>query len=68
MLWMLRSVNFGEPSDRWAGKAIADVDGYEWAAWAPLIIAALVIGFYPNVVLRFTNDAVTALVALSFGG
>ena len=68
MLWMLRSVNFGEPSDRWAGKAIADVDGYEWAAWTPLIIAALVIGFYPNVVLRFTNDAVTALVALSFGG
>ena len=68
MLWMLRSVDFGEPSGEWTGKDIQDVDGYEWAAWVPLIVATIAIGVYPNFVFGFTNDAVIALLARAFGG
>jgi NADH-quinone oxidoreductase subunit M len=67
MLWMLRSVDFGEPSGEWTGKDLADVDGYEWAAWVPLILATIAIGIYPNLVFRFTNDAVIAVLARAFG-
>jgi NADH-quinone oxidoreductase subunit M len=68
MLWMLRSVDFGEPSGEWTGKDLEDVDGYEWAAWVPLILATIAIGIYPNLVFRFTNDAVIAVLARAFGG
>ena len=68
MLWMLRSVNFGEPSDEWVGHDFHDVDAWEWLAWAPLVIATIAVGIYPRIVLGFTNDAVTQLVARAFGG
>jgi len=68
MLWMLRSVNFGEPAKEWAGRTFHDVDGYEWLAWAPLVIGTLAIGVYPNLVFGATNDAVVALVSKAFGG
>ena len=67
MLWMLRSVNFGEPSPEWAGKTFHDVDTFEWLAWAPLVVATFVIGIWPNIVLKSTNDAVVQLASL-FGG
>ncbi len=68
MLWMLRSVNFGEPSDEWVGHDFHDVDAWEWLAWAPLVIATIAVGIYPRIVLGFTNDAVAQLVTRAFGG
>jgi NADH-quinone oxidoreductase subunit M len=68
MLWMLQKVNFGEPDDRWEGKDLHDIDQWEWAAWAPLVLAIIVIGVFPRVVFGATNEAVIKLVESAFGG
>ncbi len=67
MLYMLQQVNFGEPSDEWAGREFADADRYELTAWVPLVVLTVVIGFYPNVIFGATNEAVMSLVELAFG-
>jgi NADH-quinone oxidoreductase subunit M len=66
MLFMLQKVNLGEPNEEWVGKEFHDVDRYEMAAWVPLIVLILVIGFYPKIVLGSTNDAVIDLVQTSY--
>jgi len=68
MLYMLRNVNFGEPSQEWADREFEDVDSYEWLAWAPLVIGTIAIGVFPKIVFGATNDAVVALVQKAFGG
>ncbi|GMQ94006.1 MAG: NADH-quinone oxidoreductase subunit M [Acidimicrobiia bacterium] len=68
MLYMLRNVNFGEPSQEWADHKFEDVDSYEWLAWAPLVIGTIAIGIFPKIVFGATNDAVVGLVQKAFGG
>jgi len=68
MLYMLRNVNFGEPSEEWAGHEFHDVDATEWLAWTPLVIGTILIGIFPRVVFGATNDAVIALVEKAFNG
>lgn len=68
MLWMLRSVNFGDPAAEWLNRDFQDIDRYEWMAWAPLIVMTIAIGIYPKIVLGATNDAVVNLVEKAFGG
>jgi NADH-quinone oxidoreductase subunit M len=68
LLWMLQKVNFGEPSDEWLDHEMHDVDGYELAAWVPLVLATLAIGIFPKIVFGATTDAVTAMVTKVFGG
>jgi NADH-quinone oxidoreductase subunit M len=68
MLYMLRNVNFGEPSDEWSGTEFHDVDRPEWLAWAPLVLGTIALGVFPNLVLGATNDAVVGLLAKAFGG
>ncbi len=68
MLYMLRSVNFGEPTDEWQGKEFHDVEVSEWLAWAPLVIGTIAIGVFPKIVFGATNDAVVSLVQKAFGG
>ncbi|HSJ71223.1 MAG TPA: NADH-quinone oxidoreductase subunit M [Acidimicrobiia bacterium] len=68
MLYMLRNVNFGEPSEEWAGHDFHDVDMSEWLAWTPLVIGTILIGIFPRVIFGATNDAVIGLVEKAFGG
>jgi NADH-quinone oxidoreductase subunit M len=68
MLYMLRNVDFGEPSSEWKAHSFEDVDRAEWLAWAPLVIATIAIGIYPRIVFGASNDAVIALVEKAFGG
>ena len=68
LLWMLQKVNFGEPSDEWSGHEFHDVDKWEMAAWAPLVLAIVAIGVFPRLVFGATNDAVVELVSKAFGG
>jgi len=68
MLWMLQKVNFGEPKDEWAGHEFHDVDKWEMAAWAPLVLATIAIGILPGIVFGATNDSVVDLVSKAFGG
>ena len=67
MLWMLQRVNLGEPNEEWEGHEFHDADRFELAAWVPLIVLIVVIGFYPKVIFESTTDAVTSLVDLAFG-
>ena len=68
LLWMLQKVNFGEPSEEWAGHEFHDVDRFEMAAWAPLVVAIIAIGVYPKLVFGATNDAVVDMMRAAFGG
>ncbi len=68
LLWMLQKVNLGEPSDEWQDLTIPDVDGFEWAAWAPLLIFTFVLGVYPALVMNSTEPAVANLIQNAFGG
>jgi NADH-quinone oxidoreductase subunit M len=68
MLWMLQRVNLGEPSEEWSGKDLPDADGFELAAWVPLVVAIFAIGVFPKIVFGATNDAVSELVRRAFGG
>ena len=68
LLWMLQKVNFGEPSDEWADHHFHDVDKWEMAAWAPMVVAILAIGVFPRIVFGATNEAVVELVGRAFGG
>ena len=68
MLWMLRSVNFGEPSAKWLSADLEDVDTIEWVAWAPLVVGIIAIGIYPKLVFGATDDAVINLITRAFGG
>ena len=67
MLWMLQKVNLGEPSEEWAGRELGDADRFELAAWVPLMVLIVIIGFFPKLILNSTSDAVTSLVDMAFG-
>ena len=66
MLWMLQRVNLGEPKEEWEGHEFKDVDRFEMAAWVPLIVLIVVIGFFPKVIFNSTTDTVTSLVEMVF--
>jgi NADH-quinone oxidoreductase subunit M len=66
MLWMLQKVNLGEPKAEWEGHEFHDVDRFEMAAWVPLIVLIVVIGFYPKVVFGATTETVTSLIDTVF--
>ena len=68
MLWILRSVNFGEPSAKWLAADLEDVGTIEWVAWAPLVVLIIAIGIYPKIVFGATDDAVINLITRAFGG
>jgi NADH-quinone oxidoreductase subunit M len=68
LLWMLQKVNFGEPKEEWAGQEFHDVDKWEMAAWAPLVVVTIAIGIFPRLVFGATNDSVVELVSKAFGG
>ena len=46
----------------WDGKEFHDVDRFELAAWVPLIVLIVVIGFYRKVIFDTTTDTVVSLV------
>ena len=67
MLWMLHKENLGEPSGEWEGHQLPDVDRFELAAWVPLIVLIVVIGFFPKFIFSSTTEVVTSLVDMAFG-
>ncbi|MYV71375.1 NADH-quinone oxidoreductase subunit M [Streptomyces sp. SID2131] len=62
LLIVVRRVCMGGP--RPAGEApIADVQGYEFAAWTPLVALTVLAGLWPAVLLGLTDPAVQKLLA-----
>ena len=66
MLWMLQRVNLGEPKAEWEGHEFHDVDRFELAAWVPLMVLIVVIGFFPRLIFESTTETVTSLVEMAF--
>jgi len=64
LLSVVRRVCMGDPrSPRLAGApGIVDVQGYEFAAWSPLVALTVLAGLWPAVLLGLSNPAVTALL------
>jgi NADH-quinone oxidoreductase subunit M len=71
LLWLYQRTSFGLPTEEFEDEAIADVQVPEWIAWVPMLVLILVIGVYPNVVFRVTDDQLTSvaqMVASAVGG
>jgi len=65
-LWLLQRVNLGRVPDRWSGRQLGDVATVEYAAWTPLILLIVALGFLPRIILGVTNPAVTGWFANLF--
>ena len=67
LLWMLQRVAFGTPKEEWEHH---DIDFHmhwpEWVAWAPLLVAIVVLGLLPGLLFDVTNPAIDHVVA-AFG-
>jgi NADH-quinone oxidoreductase subunit M len=64
-LYMLTAVQkmFFGPITRQENKKLSDLNGREMVALAPLVIAMIVVGFAPNVMLGQMHDAVSRTVS-----
>lgn len=62
LLVVVRRVCMGDPRD---GRelAVADIQHYEFAAWAPLVALTVLAGLWPAVLLGLTDPAVQKLLA-----
>jgi NADH-quinone oxidoreductase subunit M len=58
-LWLIQRVNLGRVPDRWGGKALGDLAPIEAAAWSPLIVLMVALGFAPGLILWLTSPSVT---------
>ena len=65
LLWMLQRVNLGEPKAEWLDHEFHDVDRYEMAAWVPLLVFILAIGYYitPALVGGRTGQLISNFIA-----
>lgn len=62
LLVVVRRVCMGGPRPR-GEAALADVQGYEYAAWTPLVALTVLAGLWPAVLLGLTDPAVQQLLA-----
>ncbi|CAM5253458.1 NADH-quinone oxidoreductase subunit M [Streptomyces spiroverticillatus] len=61
LLIVVRRVCMGERREE--TRAIADVQGYEYASWTPLVALTVLAGLWPAVLLGLTDPAVQKLLA-----
>src|SRR5262249_27105924 len=58
LLWLYQRVAVGTPKEELAQDPnITDVSNPEWIAWLPILVFIVVLGVYPNLIFRTTNDA-----------
>ncbi|MFI1096200.1 NuoM family protein [Streptomyces sp. NPDC020917] len=62
LLTVVRRVCMGDRETAEARPALADVRGYEFAAWTPLAALTVVAGLWPAVLLGLTEPAVRTLL------
>jgi NADH-quinone oxidoreductase subunit M len=71
LLWLYQRVAFGTPKEEFAEADIPDTSAPEWIAWLPLVVLALVIGIFPNIVFQVTDGQMTSVaqaLASAVGG
>jgi NADH-quinone oxidoreductase subunit M len=64
LLWLYQRTSFGVPTEEFEDDDIADVRVPEWIAWVPMLVLILVIGIYPNLVFRVTDDQLTSVAQM----
>jgi NADH-quinone oxidoreductase subunit M len=64
LLWLYQRTSFGVPTEEFEDDDIADVQVPEWIAWVPMLVLILVIGIYPNLVFRVTDDQLTSVAQM----
>ena len=63
LLWLYQRVAFGVPSEEFAHDPhLHDVTVPEWIAWLPMLVGIVVLGFFPNLIFKVTDPAVTGSV------
>ena len=72
LLWLYQRTAFGEPTAEFAAghghdEDIHDVNKFEWIAWTPLLIAIVVCGVYPQLMVKVLDPAV-GVTLKAFGG
>jgi NADH-quinone oxidoreductase subunit M len=71
LLWLYQRTAFGTPTEEFADEDIPDVTLPEWIAWTPMLALILVIGIFPNLVFRVTDDQMSSVaqsIAAAVGG
>ena len=71
LLWLYQRTSFGVTKEEFEDDEIADVEVPEWIAWTPMLVLILVIGVYPNLVFRVTDDqlaGVAQMLTAAVGG
>jgi NADH-quinone oxidoreductase subunit M len=68
LLWMLQRTAFGTPKDEFVEAHIHDLHVPEYIAWTPLLILIVVLGVYPHLIFRVTDDAVQSALRAFAGG
>jgi NADH-quinone oxidoreductase subunit M len=70
LLWLYQRVAFGTPKEEFAHDPhLHDVSFTEYVAWVPMVVLIVVLGFFPNIIFRVTDGAVTNTVAaMGLGG
>jgi NADH-quinone oxidoreductase subunit M len=58
-LWLIQRVNLGRAPDRWGSRSLGDLAPIEVAAWSPLIVLIVALGFAPGLILWLTSPSVT---------
>ncbi len=68
LLWLYQRTAFGTPSEEFAHDPhLHDVTLPEWIAWLPMLAGIVVLGFYPNLIFKVTDPAVTRTVVTAAG-
>ncbi len=61
LLWLYQRTAFGTPSEEFAHDPhLHDVTVPEWIAWLPMLVGIVVLGFFPNLIFKVTDPAVTS--------
>jgi NADH-quinone oxidoreductase subunit M len=71
LLWLYQRTAFGTSTAEFEDEDIPDVSLPEWLAWTPMLILILVIGIFPNLVFRVSDDQMTSVaesIAAAVGG
>ncbi len=63
LLWLYQRTTFGDHSAEWKDHEIADVNKFEWMAWAPLVVGMVLFGVWPNLILNLTDGVVTTITS-----
>ncbi|HWJ98735.1 MAG TPA: NADH-quinone oxidoreductase subunit M [Acidimicrobiales bacterium] len=58
LLWLLQRVAFGTPTEEFEGEHIHDMHLTDYIAWVPMVVLIVVLGIFPGLIFKVTNQAV----------